>query len=54
MKQISINEVSAEIVANTLEYYNLAILEAQKETDPLKDNDYLIKAIKEVIEALRG
>ena len=55
MKNITIelNEVSAQIVANTLEYYNLAILEEAEKKDPYKDNGYLIKAIKDFLEAYK-
>lgn len=56
MKQltIKIDPISAQIVADTLEYYNLVILEEAEKKDPFKDNGYLIKAIKEFLKAYKG
>lgn len=48
---ITLNEISAQIVANTLEFYNLYILEEAEKKDPTKDNGYLIKAIKDFLKA---
>ena len=51
---ITLNEVSAKIVADTLEFYNLYMLEEAERQDPTKDNGYLIKAIKDFLEAYKG
>ncbi len=51
--KIEIDPIKAEIVANTLEYYNLYMLEQAEQNDPFKDNTYLKEAIKEVVKAIR-
>ena len=48
---LKLDPISAQIVANTLEYYNLTQLEEAEKRDPFKDNGYLIKAIKSVLKA---
>ena len=48
---LKLDPISAQIVANTLEYYNLTQLEEAEKRDPFKDNGYLIKAIKSILEA---
>lgn len=53
MKQltITVDEVSAKIVADTLRYYNLVMLKQAEERDPLKDNSPYINAIEKCLEA---
>lgn len=48
---IEIDEVTAELIANTLEYYNLPKLEEAERLDPYKDNGYMIRAIKDFLKA---
>lgn len=48
---LKLDPISAQIVANTLEYYNLTQLEEAEKRDPFKDNGYLIKAIKDFLKA---
>lgn len=48
---IEIDEVSAEIVANMLLYYNLAQLKEAEAKDPFKDNSPYITAIENFIKA---
>ena len=48
---IEIDEVSAEIVMNTLRYYNLPLLKEGEVRDPFKDNSPYIKAIENMLAA---
>lgn len=48
---IEVDEVSAEIVANMLEYFNLHNLKEAERRDPYKDNSPYIKAIETFLEA---
>ena len=48
---LKLDPISARIVADMLEYYNLANLEEAEKRDPFKDNGYLIKAIKDFLKA---
>lgn len=48
---IEVDEVSAEIVADMLEYYNLHNLKMAEIKDPYKDNSPYIKAIENFLEA---
>ena len=48
---IEVDEVSAEIVMNTLRYYNLPQLKLAEERDPFKDNSPYIKAIENMLSA---
>ena len=55
MKEITIkiDEVTAEYVATTLEYYNLYILEEAEKRDTHKVNTPFIKMIKRYLEAYK-
>ena len=48
---IEIDEVSAEIVANMLRYYNLHQLKEAEVKDPFKDNSPYIKSIENFLDA---
>lgn len=48
---IEVDEVSAEIVANMLLYYNLAQLKEAEARDPFKDNSPYIVAIENFLKA---
>ena len=48
---IKIDEVTAKLIANTLEHYNLSKLEEAERLDAYKDNSYMIKAIKNFLKA---
>jgi len=50
---ITLNEISAQIVAETLEFYNLYMLEEAEKRDPFKDNSPYIKAIKDFLNAYK-
>lgn len=50
---LTINEASACIVANTLEFYNLYMLKEAEKRDPLKDNSPYIKAIEDFLTAYK-
>ena len=56
MKNISItiNEISARIVAEMLEFYNLPQLKRAEELDQYKDNSPYIKAIEDFLTAYKG
>lgn len=50
---ITIDEVSAEIVTNMLEYFNLHNLKEAEKRDPFKDNSPYIRAIENFLEAYK-
>ena len=50
---LKLDPISAKIVADMLEYYNLYNLEEAEKRDPFKDNSPYIKAIKSVLEAYK-
>lgn len=50
---LKLDPISARIVADMLEYYNLYNLEEAEKRDPFKDNSPYIKAIKSVLEAYK-
>ena len=50
---ITLNPISARIVAEMLEYYNLYNLEEAEKRDPFKDNSPYINAIKDFLKAYK-
>lgn len=48
---IKVNDTIAQIVANTLRYYNLHILKEAEKKDPFKDNSPYIRAIETFLKA---
>ena len=48
---ITVDEVSAQIVANMLEYFNLHNLKEAERRDPFKDNSPYIRAIENFLDA---
>lgn len=50
---IEVDEVSVEIVANMLEYFNLHNLKEAEKQDPFKDNSPYIRAIETFLNAYK-
>ena len=51
---IEVDAISARIVADMLEYYNLYNLKEAEKRDPYKDNSPYIKAIEDFLKAYKS